>query len=386
MLLKNRLHGRSAALPRTCHTSKRSWPAVQLQSRLRRCPSRSPLPGSIGLRMPAVQAAQEESYMMQCGLVDYYLVLQVDDDASPAEIKRAYRTLAKTCHPDFAGDEGHDLCILLNEAYDVLSDPQQRERYNARLEQALKDEEDDYTGKPLSKWMPELRPAMAKHKDPHESRAVFVDEFSCIGCKQCVWHASATFRMEPEHGRSRVFAQWLDDEEHLQDAIDSCPVSCIHWVQKADLPALEYVTQVRMKERTNVGVMMSGNGLPPSQDVWAGTQQFLKERKRRAEAQAAASKARAYSPAQEASRRAATDLLRKKNLGIFAAFSRVMDEMVQQLNQTVTGLPEDFITVGKRKRTVRWDETERARRQQSGEYYLVPPERALVRVTLDPEV
>ncbi|GFH17228.1 uncharacterized protein HaLaN_13814 [Haematococcus lacustris] len=84
------------------------------------------------------------------------------------------------------------------------------------------------TGKPLSKWMPELRPAMAKHKDPHESRAVFVDEFSCIGCKQCVWHASATFRMEPEHGRSRVFAQWLDDEEHLQDAIDSCPVSCIH--------------------------------------------------------------------------------------------------------------------------------------------------------------
>ncbi|GFH15287.1 uncharacterized protein HaLaN_11486, partial [Haematococcus lacustris] len=141
----------------------------------------------------------------------------VDDDASPAEIKRAYRTLAKTCHPDFAGDEGHDLCILLNEAYDVLSDPQQRERYNARLEQALKDEEDDYTGKPLSKWMPELRPAMAKHKDPHESRAVFVDEFSCIGCKQ------------------------LDDEEHLQDAIDSCPVSCIHWVQKADLPALEYV-------------------------------------------------------------------------------------------------------------------------------------------------
>lgn len=27
-------------------------------------------------------------------------------------------------------------------------------------------------------------------------------------CKQCVWQAPATFRIEPEHGRSRVYAQW----------------------------------------------------------------------------------------------------------------------------------------------------------------------------------
>jgi hypothetical protein len=42
------------------------------------------------------------------------------------------------------------------------------------------------------------------------------------------------------HGR-------LDTEEQIQASIDSCPVSCIHWVQKEDLPALEYVMQVRMK-------------------------------------------------------------------------------------------------------------------------------------------
>lgn len=33
------------------------------------------------------------------------------------------------------------------------------------------------------------------------------DEVSCIGCKQCVWCAPATFRMEDTYGRSRVFAQ-----------------------------------------------------------------------------------------------------------------------------------------------------------------------------------
>jgi ferredoxin len=34
------------------------------------------------------------------------------------------------------------------------------------------------------------------------------DEHTCIGCKQCVWQAPATFRIENTHGRSRVFAQW----------------------------------------------------------------------------------------------------------------------------------------------------------------------------------
>lgn len=45
--------------------------------------------------------------------------LQVDDDAPMDEIKKAYRSLAKECHPDYLGDEGHNICILLNEAYEV---------------------------------------------------------------------------------------------------------------------------------------------------------------------------------------------------------------------------------------------------------------------------
>ena len=38
------------------------------------------------------------------------------------------------------------------------------------------------------------QPPVLQAKDPAENRAVFVDEFECIGCKQCVWCASATFR------------------------------------------------------------------------------------------------------------------------------------------------------------------------------------------------
>lgn len=105
------------------------------------------------------------------------------------------------------------------------------------------------------------------------------DEATCIGCKQCVWCAPATFRIEPAHGRSRVFAQWLDTEDDLQAAIDACPVSCIHWVERDQLPGLEYVMQ-NVVPRENVGVMMAGQGRPV-EDVFAATDRFLKQRARK---------------------------------------------------------------------------------------------------------
>jgi DnaJ-class molecular chaperone len=72
--------------------------------------------------------------------------VQVDDDAPCDEIKRAYRAMAKECHPDYMGDVGHDICILLNEAYETLMDEGARAAYNAQLETALADEDDGYTG------------------------------------------------------------------------------------------------------------------------------------------------------------------------------------------------------------------------------------------------
>lgn len=58
------------------------------------------------------------------------------------------------------------------------------------------------------------------------------DEITCIGCKQCVWCAPATFRIEQEFGRSRVFAQWLDTEDNLQARVGECGwmCGCAGWV------------------------------------------------------------------------------------------------------------------------------------------------------------
>ncbi len=63
---------------------------------------------------------------------DYYEVLGVQKGASEAEIKSAFRKLAKTCHPDLnPGDKAKEAQFKeLNEAYEVLSDPDKRAKYD----------------------------------------------------------------------------------------------------------------------------------------------------------------------------------------------------------------------------------------------------------------
>ena len=62
---------------------------------------------------------------------DLYEVLGVERGASDTEIKRAYRKLAQVWHPDVnAGPEAHVRFTEINEAYQILSDPQRRQRYD----------------------------------------------------------------------------------------------------------------------------------------------------------------------------------------------------------------------------------------------------------------
>jgi curved DNA-binding protein len=63
---------------------------------------------------------------------DFYQILGVPRDASQEDIQRAYRKLARTYHPDVNHDPGaEDRFKEVSEAYDVLSDPQTRRRYDA---------------------------------------------------------------------------------------------------------------------------------------------------------------------------------------------------------------------------------------------------------------
>ena len=99
-------------------------------------------------------------------------------------------------------------------------------------------------------------------RDTSQLQFVFVDEPSCIGCREppprppappsnlrrpcraaaagyCSEVARSTFRMEDEFGAARVFQQCGDEPEVIAEARDCCPVDCIHTVSFVELRVLE---------------------------------------------------------------------------------------------------------------------------------------------------
>ena len=77
---------------------------------------------------------------------NYYEILEVDKNASPEIIEKAYKTLAKKYHPDlqeynFKKDSEIKM-QLINESYETLSDPEKKKNYDISLSETTISEDD----------------------------------------------------------------------------------------------------------------------------------------------------------------------------------------------------------------------------------------------------
>ncbi|KAM1401894.1 hypothetical protein ACFX2I_010722 [Malus domestica] len=189
--------------------------------------------------------SKENASSSTCNITDFdlYDLMGIDSSCDRSQIKTAYRNLQKRCHPDIAGPAGHDMAIILNEAYALLSDPNSRSAYDK--EQSKIAQLRGYTGKPIySAWF----------GSESEERAVFVDEVKCIGCLKCALCAEKTFAIESVYGRARVVGQWADPESKIQEAIQACPVDCISIVERENLAALEFLMSKQPRGSVRIGM------------------------------------------------------------------------------------------------------------------------------------
>ncbi len=92
---------------------------------------------------------------------NYYQILRIGRKATQDEIKRAYRSLAIVLHPDKnQSTEASALFQEINEAHEVLSDPDQRFQYDQKLDGA-------FNGASIERAMPEQK----WHRDPAYRRS-----------------------------------------------------------------------------------------------------------------------------------------------------------------------------------------------------------------------
>jgi ferredoxin len=60
-------------------------------------------------------------------------------------------------------------------------------------------------------------------------RRVMIVEEECIGCQSCVEICPEVFQFNEETEKAEVIKAEGGPEDLIEEAIDTCPVSCIHW-------------------------------------------------------------------------------------------------------------------------------------------------------------
>lgn len=61
-------------------------------------------------------------------------------------------------------------------------------------------------------------------------KKVYIDEDECIGCGSCEDICPEVFKLDSDSEKAKVIKQEGGPENLIEEAINTCPVSCISWV------------------------------------------------------------------------------------------------------------------------------------------------------------
>ena len=84
----------------------------------------------IGKRGNSEQEKEFREQIENEDLPNYYKILGIEIDATPEDIKKNFRELAKKTHPDKTKKDSEQEMIKINKAYEILSDKESREKYD----------------------------------------------------------------------------------------------------------------------------------------------------------------------------------------------------------------------------------------------------------------
>jgi molecular chaperone DnaJ len=99
----------------------------------------------------------------------HYQILEVHETATQAEIKRAYRRLAKQFHPDSQAESAsHDHIARINSAYEVIGDPSRRRMYD-RERQGVVIANPEATAQQRTQRTANMQAAYRRHRQASQS-------------------------------------------------------------------------------------------------------------------------------------------------------------------------------------------------------------------------
>lgn len=188
---------------------------------------------------------------------NYYDILGVERNATQAQIKAAYRKLAKKYHPDSAGsEEDKERFQEIQEAYAVLSDPEKRKMYHyyghETYRKSYHAQHTSYTGQ---------EEEGSGTKDGH--------------CGACA-HGRKEEEDEPPQSAVRI-AVWLELEETLREVVKDAYYT--ERIQVKDSSGRSKITEKKWKFQVKIPSGVYENQFFIVEDVIVGDREFIEHQK-----------------------------------------------------------------------------------------------------------